>query len=349
MLIAKVILFCVYVSVRLSKSDGGLILQKNVSVSAVFVFGDSFADQGNNNYINTLAKANFPPYGVDFMGGTPTGRFSNGKTLSDFLVKALGVKDYLPASLDPLLKDKDLQTGVSFGSAASGFDPKTSTITSTIPMSVQSKMFKEYIVALKKNIGEEPANNIITSSVVVVVAGNNDLILSRRLQHDVLDYPNMLVQLILNFLQEIYTLGVRRIVVFSAPPIGCFPDVRTLVGGPERRCVNEENNVAQLFNSILKQQLQFWRTSFPQLRVAYIDYYNPLISIIENPQKYGFDVADKGCCGTGEIEVTYLCNKLTSTCPDHSKYFFWDGFHLSEKGNSVIVNHILQDLVDALF
>ncbi|KAK9068943.1 hypothetical protein SSX86_013059 [Deinandra increscens subsp. villosa] len=85
MLIAKVILFCVYVSVRLSKSDGGLILQKNVSVSAVFVFGDSFADQGNNNYINTLAKANFPPYGADFMGGTPTGRFSNGKTLSDFL------------------------------------------------------------------------------------------------------------------------------------------------------------------------------------------------------------------------------------------------------------------------
>lgn len=40
-----------------------------------------------------------------------------------------GVKDYLPPSLDPLLKDEDLQTGVSFASGGSGFDPLTSTVT----------------------------------------------------------------------------------------------------------------------------------------------------------------------------------------------------------------------------
>nr|POF18355.1 protein free1 [Quercus suber] len=41
--------------------------------------GDSIVDIGNNNHINTLIKCNFPPYGKDFQGGKPTGRFSNGR------------------------------------------------------------------------------------------------------------------------------------------------------------------------------------------------------------------------------------------------------------------------------
>ena len=54
------------------------------SFPAIFVFGDSLVDNGNNNYLNSLAKANFEPYGIDFSWG-PTGRFSNGKILVDFL------------------------------------------------------------------------------------------------------------------------------------------------------------------------------------------------------------------------------------------------------------------------
>ena len=51
-------------------------------VPAMFVFGDSLTDNGNNNDLNSLAKANYPPYGIDFAGG-PTGRFSNGYTMVD--------------------------------------------------------------------------------------------------------------------------------------------------------------------------------------------------------------------------------------------------------------------------
>ncbi|KAL8244662.1 hypothetical protein R6Q59_010920 [Mikania micrantha] len=159
-----------------------------------------------------------------------------------------------------------------------------------ISMSAQLDMFKEYIRKLEGNIGAKNAHNIITNSVVVVVAGNNDLLLAlplRRLQYDVPAYSNMLVKLVLNFTQEIYTLGVRRIVVFNAPPIGCFPAIRTLAGGPQRTCVDTENNLAQIFNNILRQELQFWTTSLPQSRVAFIEYYNTLINIIKNPHKYG--------------------------------------------------------------
>lgn len=52
-----------------------------------FVFGDSLVDAGNNDYIFTLSKADSPPYGIDFSasGGQPTGRFTNGRTISDIV------------------------------------------------------------------------------------------------------------------------------------------------------------------------------------------------------------------------------------------------------------------------
>lgn len=57
---------------------------QNVSVPAVFFFGDSYGDTGNNDYIPTYSKANFPPYGRDFINHIPTGRISNGKLMPDY-------------------------------------------------------------------------------------------------------------------------------------------------------------------------------------------------------------------------------------------------------------------------
>lgn len=52
---------------------------------ASFVFGDSLVDSGNNNYLQTLSKADIQPNGIDFKasGGRPTGRFTNGRTIAD--------------------------------------------------------------------------------------------------------------------------------------------------------------------------------------------------------------------------------------------------------------------------
>jgi len=56
---------------------------------AIFIFGDSLVDSGNNNYITlALAKANLPPNGIDFPTHCPTGRFCNGKHSLDVLCKS---------------------------------------------------------------------------------------------------------------------------------------------------------------------------------------------------------------------------------------------------------------------
>jgi hypothetical protein len=57
---------------------------------ALFIFGDSLVDAGDNDYLVTLSKANAPPYGVDFTfsDGKPTGRFTNGMTIADVIGNA---------------------------------------------------------------------------------------------------------------------------------------------------------------------------------------------------------------------------------------------------------------------
>lgn len=52
---------------------------------AFFVFGDSLVDSGNNNYLVTSARADSPPYGVDYPTHRPTGRFSNGYNIPDLI------------------------------------------------------------------------------------------------------------------------------------------------------------------------------------------------------------------------------------------------------------------------
>lgn len=54
---------------------------------AFFVFGDSLVDNGNNNYLLTSARADSPPYGIDYPTHRPTGRFSNGFNIPDLISK----------------------------------------------------------------------------------------------------------------------------------------------------------------------------------------------------------------------------------------------------------------------
>lgn len=53
-------------------------------ISCYFIFGDSVADNGNNNFLVTTSKANYFPYGIDFPAGN-TGRFTNGQTIVDII------------------------------------------------------------------------------------------------------------------------------------------------------------------------------------------------------------------------------------------------------------------------
>lgn len=55
----------------------------------------------------------------------------------------------------------------------------------------------------------------------------------------------------------------------------------------------------------------------------------------------GFDVAQRACCATGLYEMSYMCNEQDLfTCPDASKYVFWDSFHPTEKTNQILAGYL---------
>ncbi|KAH9602499.1 hypothetical protein KSS87_020958 [Heliosperma pusillum] len=105
-----------------------LLFPVSAKVPAVIVFGDSSVDTGNNNGIKTLLKSDFSPYGRDFEGGRPTGRFCNGRVPSDFFSEYFGLKKTVPAYLDPNYGISDFATGVVFASAGTGYDNTTAAV-----------------------------------------------------------------------------------------------------------------------------------------------------------------------------------------------------------------------------
>ncbi|KAI8558205.1 hypothetical protein RHMOL_Rhmol04G0072000 [Rhododendron molle] len=101
--------------------------EKN-KVPAILVFGDSSVDAGNNKQIPTTARSNFEPYGRDFDGGRPMGRFSNARNPTDFIYEALGLRTIVSAYLDPAYSIKDFAVGVMFASAGTDYDNATSNV-----------------------------------------------------------------------------------------------------------------------------------------------------------------------------------------------------------------------------
>ncbi|GAV56703.1 Lipase_GDSL domain-containing protein [Cephalotus follicularis] len=350
------LLYPLVLLIHLSTTEAVIKLPGNETVSAVIVFGDSIVDTGNNNNLNSLSKCNFPPYGRDFKGGIPTGRFSNGKVLSDFIVEELGIKELLPAYADPNLKPEDLLTGVSFASGGSGYDPLTPQLASTISLSVQLQHFKEYTEKLKMIVGEERAGTILAKSIYFLVSGSNDIAATyfgtraRESQYDVSSYTDLMVQLASKFVTELYGLGARRIGVSTPIPIGCLPYSRTVAGGIHRECSETYNQAVQLFDAKLSSKLEFLNTNLTNARVVYIDIYNALLDLIKHPKRYGFEIVDRGCCGTGTIETSNLCNQFTpGTCTNVSSYLFWDGAHPTEKAYKIITTPLLKKYINKFF
>ncbi|XP_016568349.1 GDSL esterase/lipase EXL3 [Capsicum annuum] len=343
--IIMTLLYVVFIMFFITSCEAKLQIPKDVNITAIFAFGDSIVDQGNNNNLLTLAKCNYLPYGKDFMGGKPTGRFSNAKTPADMLVEDFGIKKLMPAYLDPNLNVEDLKTGVSFASGASGFDLLTSITAAALPLSVQLALFQQYIWKMKGLIGEEETNKIVKKSLYIVVAGSDDLCntyymlkIPRKIQYNVDSYTNLMVDGASNFVSDLYNMGARRIWIFGLPPIGCLPSQRMRAGGLLKICVGEYNRAALMTNAKLASKIDSLSGKLPQSELLYINIYDPLLDLIVNRDKYGFEEAKSGCCeGRNQF---LLCSNSTGTCENDAKYLFWDGYHLTEKGYRVLLDQI---------
>ncbi|GAA0173757.1 hydrolase [Lithospermum erythrorhizon] len=337
---------------------GGIPSSTSKTVSAIFVFGDSTSDPGNNNFVKTPFRGNFPPYGHDFPNHVATGRFTNGRLVADFVAEHIGVKQYVPPYLDPKLTIDDLKTGVSFASAGSGFDPLTPTIISgVLPMPSQLEYFKEYQTKMEAAFGKEETKKLVKNALYIISAGTNDFVVNyftlpiRQKEYDLPSYINFCLEQIRQFMQGLMEMGARRIGFASLAPMGCLPLVITLNSDnaiSKRGCIEYISAAAREFNAKLEKELHVLQSnsSFHCSRIAILDAYTSTFDILRN-QKFGFKEVAAGCCGTGIFEATFLCNSKTPLCSDVSKYFFWDAIHPTEKAYGIL-SLAIQPTIDYL-
>ncbi|XP_027347071.1 GDSL esterase/lipase At5g22810-like [Abrus precatorius] len=317
-------------------------------VPALFIFGDSVVDVGNNNRLLTVIKANFPPYGRDFENHNPTGRFCNGKLATDFTAETLGFTSYPPAYLNLKSKGKNLLNGANFASAGSGYLESTAKLYNAIPLSQQLENYKECQKKLMVVAGKSSASSIISGAIYLVSAGNSDFVqnyyinplLNKLYTTD--QFSDMIMRYYSSFIQNLYALGARKIGVTTLPPIGCLPASITLFGLLRNDCVANLNSDAINFNEKLNTTSLNLQNMLPGLNLVIFDIYQPLYNLVTKPSENGFFEARKACCGTGLIETSILCNnKSIGTCANASEYVFWDGFHPSEAANKVLADDLI--------
>ncbi|XP_057519661.1 GDSL esterase/lipase APG-like [Amaranthus tricolor] len=318
-------------------------------VPAICTFGDSSVDVGNNDYIYTVFKADYPPYGRDFINHKPTGRFCNGKLATDITADTLGFTTYPPAYLSPQASGKNLLIGANFASAGSGYDDKTALLSKAISLSQQLELYKEYQGKLAKVGGSSKAKSIIKDALYLVSFGSSDWIqnyyvnplINKLYSPD--QYSSYLIGIFSSFIQSLYALGARKIGVTSLPPLGCVPATITLFGFHQEGCVSKINSDAQNFNKKLNSAATKLSKQHSNLTLVIFDIYTPFYGLVQNPSKSGFAEARRGCCGTGLVETTsLLCNpKSIGTCKNASKYVFWDSVHPSEAANQVLADTLI--------
>lgn len=325
------------------------VVEARSNVTSIIVFGDSSVDTGNNNQISTIARSNFEPYGRDFPGGKPTGRFSNGRVATDFISEAFGIKPAVPPYLDPAYNISDFANGVCFASAATGYDNATSNVLDVIPLWKQLKYFQDYQKKLRQYLGSDKANSTLTEALYMISLGTNDFlenyyVLSRRSsQYNIGQYESFLARIAESFVREIYNLGGRKISLGGIVPMGCMPLERSMNAMSGSGCVEEYNKVAKDFNGKLQALIPKLRAELSGMRLVFSNIYDVILQAIQQPSLYGFENVAVGCCATGMFEMGYLCDRYNPfTCKNATKYVFWDSFHPTERMNQIIAEHVMR-------
>ncbi|XVE88786.1 hypothetical protein DITRI_Ditri19aG0096900 [Diplodiscus trichospermus] len=340
---SRTLLFLVFAFAVVSR---GYAQESTTLVPAIISFGDSVIDVGNNDYLPATFKANYPPYGRDFVNHKPTGRFCNGKLPTDIIAETLGFTTYSPAYLSPQASGKNLVIGANFASAGSGYDDKAAMINHAITLTQQVEYFKEYQKKLTKVAGSRKSASIIRDALYLLGTGSGDFLhnyyVNPLLNHAYTpdQYGSFLIGAFTRFVKNLYGLGARKIGVTSLPPLGCLPLARTFFGYHKKGCVFRFNNDAQQFNKKLNSTAANLQKQHPDLKIVVFDIFDALYDIVKSPSNYGFMEATRGCCGTETAKTTAtatLCSKKTlRTCYNASQYVFWDSVHPSQAANQVL-------------
>ncbi|KAK9228936.1 hypothetical protein WN944_021893 [Citrus x changshan-huyou] len=328
-------------------------LPKKKHVASLFIFGDSMLDAGNNNYINTttLDQANFWPYGETFFK-YPTGRFSDGRLVSDFMAEYANLP-LIPPFLQPGIINRGYYySGVNFASAGAGALVETFQ-GDVISLKTQLSYYKKVESWLREKLGNDEGRMRISRGVYLFSIGSNDyyakILLTKGYtmlnSFSESNHVGMVIGNLTTVIKEIYKTGGRKFAFMNVPDLGCLPVMRIMNAEKNGSCLEKATSLAKLHNEALSKQLFDIQKQLKGFKYSLFDLNSSLRKRINHPFKYGFKEGKAACCGTGQFRGVLSCGgkrpvKEFELCENPNEYVYWDSIHLTEMANKQLAREM---------
>ncbi|XP_057764181.1 GDSL esterase/lipase At5g45670-like [Salvia miltiorrhiza] len=300
-------------------------------VPCYFIFGDSLLDNGNNNHRNTVAKANFLPYGIDYPNGQ-TGRFSNGRNVADFIAEELGFPAHIPPFATASGDDDAVLNGVNYASGGAGILSGTGKqLGDVISLDEQLQNHQTTINRSISILGNaDAAKNHMGHCIYSVGMGSNDY--AAYAMNPLRPSPNRYAsQLIDNYsrqLRDLYAYGARKVSLFGLGAIGCVPAARLMYG--RTLCLSATKTTSGVFNTKLKSLVDVLNKDLVGANFTYIDTFGITVS---DPASNGFKYDKVECC---TVSAAGMCVPQGVTCSNRTDYAYFDGYHPTEAAAAVV-------------
>ncbi|KAK4753610.1 hypothetical protein SAY87_001714 [Trapa incisa] len=337
---------------------------------AIFNFGDSNSDTGG---ISAAFGQAPPPYGETYFH-QPSGRYSDGRLIIDFISTGLGLP-YLSAYLDSV--GSNYSHGANFATAGSTIRPQNTTMAQSgySPISLDVQLV-QYLDFRKRSqtfhrqgggVFEKllPKEDHFNQALYTFDIGQNDLTSES-------------------------VCSRREGWVHNTGPLGCLPYVldRFLITAAQIDkfgCATPFNDVAQFFNHQLKEAIYGLRRELPAASITYVDVYSVKHKLITQAKRFGTEIEFPAshlflqnvkkdwmivlllllvfsgfhsplvaCCGHGgkynfnrfrkcgaTITVRGKETLIADSCRDPSVRVNWDGAHYTEAANKWVSEQII--------
>ncbi|GER31808.1 GDSL-like Lipase/Acylhydrolase superfamily protein [Striga asiatica] len=323
------------------------LIQAQQQVPGMYLFGDSQFDNGNNNFLITTSKTNYPPYGIDYPDG-PTGRFSNGLTIPDGLALLLGFDR--PISPFVAVRGSDINLrGVNYGSGGAGILKDSGILLGdrfTMDEQLQNHQTIIRRITLLLGSNQTAVNEYLNKCLYVVNIGSNDylnnyylLVSTSRLLYSPDEFSRILIKKFSQQLRTLYNNGARKVAVFGVGLLGCLPQELANFPPNGTLCVDFINNGVQFFNMKLPPLID----TLNDLPNAEFTLINTTSISLGDPSLAGIQVTNASCCPT--VRSTGLCVPNRATCSNRDVYVFWDNFHPTDIVNRATARRAYSQLL----
>lgn len=326
----------------------------------IYNFGDSISDTGNlirqKPIVAGATLAAVLPYGETFFK-RPTGRWSNGRLMIDFIAKASG----LPFLNPYLEKEADFRHGVNFAVSAATALPAKVLAKYNITDTLTNSSLHVQLDWMSKHLNSTRIKPKTSLFFVGEIADNdyNFANFDGKSQEIKVLVPQVVAAIMSGVRRVISSFGADRVIIPGLFPRGCSPIYLTIFptnnasAYDEQGCLKEVNAIAYYHNIVLQEAIIELKTEYPDVIIVYGDYYSAFQWVFNHSVQFGFDgnSTRKSCCGIGgdyNFNVTRQCSPEVPVCPNPNKFIWWDGVHMTEAVYKKMAGWLIKDMLPKL-